>query len=357
MHSLVRHTRGNTGCRITSGALNHTSLLRIGNQAPDSTHYVQKHDPSQIYQPGLSFAVLKDSTQEAYNFYLEDSTAALSSAGTSITFWYHPQDSLTNLAVGEGQLKICRFSEDIGRWILLPQQEVMAESSMVQAQTGPLGIFGLCIVDDQQAPMLRINVEGQSFANGDYISSNPIISAVIEDENGVDISDQTVAVTLNGTPVSRGEYSLDYSPRTSNLSLVTYTPSLSTGPYTFKVTAQDCFGNATADSILFNVTSGFQIPFVSNHPNPFETETVFAFVVASNTPAEQVNLKIYTVRGRLIREFRQRSVGPGYVEIVWDGRDRDGELVANGVYYYKLSVVSGGGEKISPVIGKMAKLE
>jgi hypothetical protein len=257
----------------------------------------------------------------------------------------------------DGQLKICRFSEDIDRWILLPQQDVTAESSMVQAQAGQLGIFGLCIVDDQQAPMLRINVEGQSFADGDYISSNPIISASIEDENGVDISDHTVEITLNGTPVSGGEYSLNYSPLTSNLSMVTYTPSLNPGPYTFKVTAQDCFGNATADSIFFNVTSGFQVPFVANHPNPFEQETVFAFVVASNTPAEQVNLKIYTVRGRLIQEFRQRSVGPGYVEIVWDGRDSDGEPVANGVYYYKLSIISGSGEKISPVVGKMAKLE
>jgi hypothetical protein len=271
--------------------------------------------------------------------------------------WYHPGDSLTDLAAQADRLKICRFSPDIERWLLLPEQTISPDSAMVQAQTDQLDVFGLFTVEDDQAPLVRINVEGQTFANGDYISSNPIISTAIEDENGVDIHTAAVQVTMNGNPVAESEYSLDYSPQTSNLSLLTFAPTLSPGNYTFKVRAQDCLGNVAADSIAFGVYAGFEIPFVANHPNPFETETVFAFVVASDAPAEQVLLKIYTVRGRLIREFRLRSVGPGYVEIVWDGRDSDGELVANGVYYYKMSVTASDGTKISPVVGKMAKLQ
>jgi len=254
-------------------------------------------------------------------------------------------------------MKICRFSSDIERWMMLSEQTIFPESTMVQAQTDQLGVFGLFAIEDEQAPLLRINVEGQSFASGDYISSNPIISTSIEDENGVDISTPAVEVILNGNPVAESEYSLAYSPQTSNLSLLTFAPTLAPGDYTFKVKAQDCLSNTAVDSIQFGVYSGFEIPFVANHPNPFETETVFAFVVASDAPAEQVRLKIYTVRGRLIREFLRRDVGPGYVEIVWDGCDSEGEPVANGVYYYKMSVTTEDGTQVSPVVGKMAKLQ
>jgi hypothetical protein len=286
-----------------------------------------------------------------------DTTVSLNTGGADVSFWYHPQDSLVNLAEQMDQLKVCRFDSEIERWVIQSQQNIVPESSMVETQVDEMGIFGLFVVQDEQAPLVRINVEGQSFANGDYISSNPFISAALEDENGIDINTAEVEVTLNGNPVDGADYSLDYSPHTSNLTLLTFAPTLSPGPYDFKVKAQDCLGNTAADSITFNVTAGFEIPFVANHPNPFQTETVFAFVVASDAPAEQVVLKIYTIRGRLIREFRRRGVGPGYVEILWDGRDEEGERVANGVYDYKMSIIGGNGEKISPVVGKMAKLE
>jgi hypothetical protein len=228
---------------------------------------------------------------------------------------------------------------------------------MVRSEVSHLGVFGLFILDDQQPPVVRITVEGQPFANGDYISAHPIISAVIEDENGIDIHNHPVEITLNSAPVASSEYSSAYSPQTSNLCLVTYMPELSAGADTLAVKAYDCFGNSAADTIFFNVTVGFEIPFVANHPNPFQTETVIAFVVASDSPAERVTIRIYTVRGRLVRELQYSSVGPGYMEVVWDGRDSYGERVANGVYYYKMTVVNGEGEKITPIVRKMAKLE
>ncbi len=357
VNARVHHTGGNMGCRIDPGSVNLSSLLLIDDQGADSEDYWQSYDPLTYHQPGLSAAVLKDSSRAAYGLIWSDTSAALNSGGAALTFWYHSQDSLTDLAAQMAHLKICRFDSDIERWVLASEQTITPESTMVQAQIGRLGIFGLFAVEDDQAPLVRINVEGQSFADGDYISSDPIISTAIEDENGIDMSTAAVEITLNGNPVNADEYSLDYSPQTSNLSLLTFAPHLSSGLYAFKVKAWDCLGNVAADSISFGVYSGFEIPFVANHPNPFQTETVFAFVVASDAPAEQVLLKIYTVRGRLIREFRRRSVGPGYVEIVWDGRDSEGEMVANGVYYYKMSITGGNGEKMSPVVGKMAKLE
>jgi hypothetical protein len=350
-NAQVSHTERNAACQISSGALSQSALLYIDNLPPDSACY----DPAALYQPGLSMATLQDGSHDPYGFVFDQGSPTVNSA--TIAFWYDPQDSLTQLAIQEDNLKICYLSEEIGKWFLPSDQELLVDSAMVRSSVNHLGVFGLFLLDDQEPPKVQITVEGQPFVNGDYISANPIISAVIEDENGIDIHNYPLEVTLNGSPVASSQYSIAYSPETSNLCLLTYMPQLSTGSDTLAVRAYDCFGNSAADTIFFNVTGGFEIPFLANHPNPFQTETVIAFVVASDSPAERVTIRIYTVRGRLVRELQSQNVGPGYVEVVWDGHDSQGERVANGVYYYKMTVVKGDGEKISPMVRKMAKLE
>jgi flagellar hook assembly protein FlgD len=50
-----------------------------------------------------------------------------------------------------------------------------------------------------------------------------------------------------------------------------------------------------------------------------------------------VNLRVYSLAGRLVRELLVgERQGPGRYAIPWNGRDESGERVASGVYYYKL---------------------
>ena len=49
-----------------------------------------------------------------------------------------------------------------------------------------------------------------------------------------------------------------------------------------------------------------------------------------------IKIKIYTLRGTLIQTLNDLSGVSGPNQIFWDGRDRDGDVLANGVYLYKI---------------------
>ena len=51
-----------------------------------------------------------------------------------------------------------------------------------------------------------------------------------------------------------------------------------------------------------------------------------------------VEIKIYTVAGRLIRTISDASAKRGYNEQHWNVRDEDGIRLANGTYFYKIQV-------------------
>ncbi len=89
----------------------------------------------------------------------------------------------------------------------------------------------------------------------------------------------------------------------------------------------------------------------STIPNPFADATVFTFRQNQTVPLD-VEVKIYTLAGRLIQSLEQTSAGEPFVRIPWDGRDRDGDVLANGVYLYKLIVRTADGRFTSEALGK-----
>ncbi|MDZ7413818.1 MAG: hypothetical protein ONB15_09835, partial [candidate division KSB1 bacterium] len=78
------------------------------------------------------------------------------------------------------------------------------------------------------------------------------------------------------------------------------------------------------------------------------TGTDFCYVLTA--PAEKVEIRIYTLAGRLIRTLAPAPNEAGFNRLHWDGRDEDGDDIANGVYLYKLSAVQEGRQVA--VIGK-----
>lgn len=70
-----------------------------------------------------------------------------------------------------------------------------------------------------------------------------------------------------------------------------------------------------------------------NYPNPFNPSTTISYFLPEKTDTD---IKIYNVKGQLVRTYRNLGQERGIQKIVWDGRDKKGTTVASGVYFYKL---------------------
>jgi hypothetical protein len=70
-----------------------------------------------------------------------------------------------------------------------------------------------------------------------------------------------------------------------------------------------------------------------NFPNPFNPTTTLAFSIKD---AGFVNLTIFDVGGRRVRELVNERRQRGAYKAVWDGQNDTGQIVASGVYFYKL---------------------
>jgi hypothetical protein len=77
---------------------------------------------------------------------------------------------------------------------------------------------------------------------------------------------------------------------------------------------------------------------LQNYPNPFNPETWIPFQLSQEA---DVSVSIYDVSGRLIRSLSLGHKPAGiYVDknkaVYWDGRNKSGESVASGTYFYTI---------------------
>jgi hypothetical protein len=108
----------------------------------------------------------------------------------------------------------------------------------------------------------------------------------------------------------------------------------------YKITALDYVGNES-DPASPGTTTGIEKAMIptrfalyQNIPNPFNPTTVIRYDVPSG--GGNVALRIYDVRGRLVRTLVDGTRTAGEKSVVWDGRNSRGARVATGVYFYRM---------------------
>jgi hypothetical protein len=163
-----------------------------------------------------------------------------------------------------------------------------------------------------------------------------------------------ISLKLNGNDVAFTAVAAPGDPSGREWILSWVHPPYPIDEYTLIMTIQ---GGGTVTR-RFRVTAGASklalqnlIPF----PNPFDNDgTHFSFVLLGT---EIVNLKIhvFTQAGKSIYTGEVRGLAPGYHQIAWDGHDAEGDELANGIYFYRVSVTAPSGATTQQ-LGKLVKL-
>jgi hypothetical protein len=200
--------------------------------------------------------------------------------------------------------------------------------------------------------------DGAQLMEGDYVSPNPVVRIRLPVQSGLPPGQQTVRFYADDALI--GTSTVSVPPLSGTNDDPIFSPVLKDGRHELRVsvTQPNLLGGSDSlqQRITVNVLAEAKLLQVLNYPNPFSTETVFTFILTGRTLPEEVSIRIFTVAGRKIREVTV-PVGMlqiGFNRIPWDGRDADGDEIANGTYLYQVLMKSAG--KSESEIGKLAKV-
>ncbi len=71
----------------------------------------------------------------------------------------------------------------------------------------------------------------------------------------------------------------------------------------------------------------------NNYPNPFNPETNIKF---SLPEAQDVKLEVFDIKGHRVRVLVNENMTAGNHSVMWNGRDKNGRMVASGTYFYRI---------------------
>ncbi len=72
---------------------------------------------------------------------------------------------------------------------------------------------------------------------------------------------------------------------------------------------------------------------ISIYPNPFNPTTNIAFNLHENS---SVSIKIYNIKGQLVKNYGTQTFSKGAHTIIWDGKDESNHSQSSGIYFVKI---------------------
>lgn len=215
----------------------------------------------------------------------------------------------------------------------------------------------ITVTKDNKEPTVDVIFDGKHIMNGEIVSAKPTINISLSDENPFILLTDTTAITVylktdNGASkrIAYSSGQLNFTPGTSingNKASVTYKPlHLDDDVYTLVVEARDASGNRNSTNdytINFEVVNEASVSNFYPYPNPFSTAMKFVFTLTGDKVPHLIKVQIMTISGKIVREvFKEElghlRIGNNISDFTWDGTDMYGDKLANGVYFYKVTV-------------------
>lgn len=221
-----------------------------------------------------------------------------------------------------------------------------------------VGGFAESVLNDTAGPGIKLYMNDTLFRNGGITDKDPRILAIIEDSGGINTTGSGIGHDViayldnnrNNSFILNNYFENDFDKYTSGkISYNLY--DLEEGSHTLTLKAWDNYNNSSEKTIVFMVEQDgkFILTNLLNYPNPVRSETLIS--AEHNRPDDEleVTVKIFDMRGRIIRILRKDLYSSGYrlTPIEWDGKTESGRRVAKGLYPYSVTITSSQGETVS----------
>jgi len=219
-----------------------------------------------------------------------------------------------------------------------------------------IGLIPFYVNADKTSPILDVAFDGIHILDGDIVSPSPEIVIKVSDNNKFIALDDTSSLSLYIKSPDEGFVKVTYTGGEltfypadlsgGNEAMVNYDPVFTKdGTYQLKVEAQDASSNRSgkyAYIVSFEVINKSTITNIINYPNPFSTSTRFVFVLTGSLIPTDIRIQIMTISGKVVREITNEElgtirIGRNITDFAWDGTDKFGDRLANGVYLYRVS--------------------
>ncbi|MCB0737987.1 MAG: hypothetical protein KDC92_10775, partial [Bacteroidetes bacterium] len=208
---------------------------------------------------------------------------------------------------------------------------------------------------DNEIPQLDVTFDGIRILNGDIISPSPKIKISGKDNDkyflldNPDYFDVTIKKEGETLPtqldISRDDVNFYPASDGNNQAYFEFNPeNLEDGLYTLAVQLSDASGNKAgkiAYEVHFEVVNNSTITNFYPYPNPFSSKMKFVYTVTGTEVPDNLLVQIFTLSGKVVKEieltdFGAIKIGHNISEYSWDGTDEFGNVLANGVYMYKV---------------------
>ncbi|MFA6924403.1 MAG: type IX secretion system sortase PorU [Bacteroidales bacterium] len=209
---------------------------------------------------------------------------------------------------------------------------------------------------DNSGPNINLFLNNDKFVFGGITNENPILLAFLSDSNGINTVGNGIGHDVVATIDDNTENSFvlndfyEASLNSYQKGTIRYQfNDLSEGKHKLKLKVWDTYNNSSEAYTEFIVAKSAEIKLehVLNYPNPFTTHTSFYFEHNQPCCGLDVQVKIFTVSGKLIKTIDKSVETEGFRvdfdQITWDGTDDYGDKVGRGVYIYHLKVRSNNG--------------
>ncbi|MDY6915008.1 MAG: T9SS type A sorting domain-containing protein, partial [Candidatus Cloacimonadota bacterium] len=115
--------------------------------------------------------------------------------------------------------------------------------------------------------------------------------------------------------------------------------------YESDTTIMEVDGDTTVDFTIqpAEPTSNQSTPDISdfisthNYPNPFNPITTIKFDIPQKT---NVKVTVFNVKGEKVTTLVNSELNSGSHSVIWNGKDRNNNSVASGVYFYQVKTAN-----------------